>query len=58
MNNIIGILLLKWLQRSSFETNEFHPFEKKKKATSHLYPEREGDNRRLHKLQNNSRQCN
>lgn len=45
------------MNRSSFETNEFHPFEKKKKDTSHLYPEREGDNRRLHKLQNNSRQC-
>ena len=32
MNNITGILLLKWLQRSSFETNEFHPFEKKRKT--------------------------
>lgn len=32
MNNITGILSLKWLQRSSFETNEFHPFEKKRKT--------------------------
>ena len=47
MNSITEILLLKWLQRSSFETNEFHPFEKKKKDTSHLHPERESDEGRL-----------
>ena len=47
MNSITEILFLKWLQSSSFETNEFHPTEKNKKDTSHLYPEREGDNGRL-----------